>query len=40
MKGERLKANWVEETDFEAPGFDPERPLKSVTTTIPEPPKP
>ncbi|MDB6115225.1 MAG: sulfatase [Lacunisphaera sp.] len=27
MKGEKLKAFWVEETDFEAPGFDPERPL-------------
>ncbi|MSU64584.1 MAG: heparan N-sulfatase [Opitutus sp.] len=28
MKGEHLKANWVEETDFEAPDFDPERPLR------------
>jgi len=27
LKGEKLKANWVEESDFEAPGFDPERPL-------------
>ena len=27
MKGERLKAYWVEETDFESPDFDPERPL-------------
>lgn len=27
MKGERLKAFWVEKTDFEAPDFDPERPL-------------
>ncbi|MEI6467534.1 MAG: sulfatase-like hydrolase/transferase, partial [Verrucomicrobiota bacterium] len=39
MKGERLKANWVEETDFEASDFDPERPLRSKTTTISEPPK-
>jgi arylsulfatase A-like enzyme len=28
MKGERLKAYWVQETDFESPTFDPERPLK------------
>jgi arylsulfatase A-like enzyme len=28
MKGEKVKANWVEDSDFEQPGFDPERPLK------------
>lgn len=27
IRGDRLKANWVEATDFEAPDFDPERPL-------------
>jgi len=27
MKGERLKAGWVQQTDFESPNFDPERPL-------------
>jgi len=27
IKGERLKAYWVEATDFESPDFDPERPL-------------
>lgn len=31
MKGERLKAYWVEETDFESPDFDPERPLRAAT---------
>ena len=34
MKGERLKAYWVEETDFEAPDFDPERPLMPKASTI------
>lgn len=32
MKGERLKAYWVQETDFESPGFDPERPLRAVVS--------
>jgi arylsulfatase A-like enzyme len=28
-KGEKLKAGWVEDTDFEKPDFDPERPLRA-----------
>jgi N-sulfoglucosamine sulfohydrolase len=27
MQGERLPTNWVDETDFEKPDFDPERPM-------------
>lgn len=27
LKGESLRTPWVERTDYEAPGFDPERPL-------------
>ena len=27
MKGDKLKTGWVEDTDYERPGFDPERPL-------------
>ena len=33
LKGEKLKANWVEPTDFESPSFDPERPLAPKTGT-------
>jgi N-sulfoglucosamine sulfohydrolase len=29
IKGEKPKAGWVDETDFEKPDFDPERPLRS-----------
>jgi arylsulfatase A-like enzyme len=28
MRGEKVNAGWVEPTDFEKPGFDPERPLR------------
>jgi arylsulfatase A-like enzyme len=35
INGERLKADWVEETDFEAPDFDPERPLRNMTSPKP-----
>ena len=27
MRGEKLKTNWVEDSDYEKPDFDPERPL-------------
>jgi|CXWL01.1.fsa_nt_gi arylsulfatase A-like enzyme len=27
LRGEKVPANWVERSDFERPGFDPERPL-------------
>jgi len=27
LKGEKMKTSWVEESDFESPGFDAERPL-------------
>jgi len=29
MKGEKVKAGWVEESDYEKPDFDPERPLRT-----------
>jgi len=29
MKGEKVRAGWVEDSDFEKPGFDPERPLRT-----------
>jgi arylsulfatase A-like enzyme len=29
MKGEKVNAGWVEPTDFEKAGFDPERPLRT-----------
>lgn len=32
MKGERLKANWVDKSDFESPDFDPERPLSALAS--------
>ncbi len=35
LKGERLKANWVVETDFESPEFDPERPLRALSSPTP-----
>ena len=34
MKGERLKAFWVQETDFESPNFDPERPLRPIVPAV------
>ncbi len=30
MKGEKQNTGWVEDTDFEKPGFDPERPMESL----------
>jgi arylsulfatase A-like enzyme len=35
MKGEKVKAGWVEDTDYEKPDFDPERPLRAGTITVP-----
>lgn len=40
IKGERLKANWVDEKDFESPSFDPERPLRSTVSTVAREDKP
>lgn len=40
MKGERLKAYWVQETDFETLGFDPERPLRTNAAPEKSAPKP
>ncbi|MDO8540038.1 MAG: sulfatase [Opitutaceae bacterium] len=35
MKGEKQRAGWVEDTDFEKPGFDPERPAESAARMLP-----
>lgn len=35
LRGERVPARWVEESDFEGPGFDPERPLAPVAVAKP-----